>query len=490
MTLKNFSNLLKKRYLNIVRDLTNEQEELDDKLFFQLQMCLSERILDSNLHVQKTAIQAAYLLQQPKEKYCPIISSYLHLLKHESVVDIKLIVLDLIVLNTQTFDFMKSNLLFDTNIIVRDKVLSLIEKKIPVKYIDSKMKKKLIDCALSNKNYEILEKFLIKWIHFYGEQYPTMMDSNNNEVTNGNKYNCLEFFKSLSLEDLWFNCHDYKAIYSVDLVLAEITKTVFKYLVQTFGSLELIENLTLLINNNPKSLFKDINLAFYFRSLVRYFYSNNKIDLVESNLKIKLEIYFPNLINNLRANKSTTLIYYNLIDSLYYLNIETLNLDDDDNSLFKELINSIQFHDSNICLFELIFSKYESNSLGEFLKAIFNIPEFNDDYQIKKLMALVIAFLTKLTDSEFSNLQPIIVSYVNEDNSDHFSTSGNIVEYLVRDLILKQVSSLDPTVRILAIRALGLFATFMFDASTRFLAIFKNVGKFLLYLVLYFISLF
>lgn len=104
--------------------------QIDDKLFFKLQLHVGERLRDVNPRVQLNAIRAAALLQSPRDKYCPVVNAFADLLKRESLTDVKLLLVDLIAINNTTFELFKNELVYDTDRDVRLRVLTVLERKV------------------------------------------------------------------------------------------------------------------------------------------------------------------------------------------------------------------------------------------------------------------------------------------------------------------------------------------------------------------------
>ena len=64
-----------------------------------------------------------------------------HLLKNDSNIETRILILETIVINQLTFNIIKNELLFDTELEIRNKVLSLIQKKIPINFVNCKFVK-------------------------------------------------------------------------------------------------------------------------------------------------------------------------------------------------------------------------------------------------------------------------------------------------------------------------------------------------------------
>ncbi len=143
--------------------LESSDEKLNQSLFLKLQLNLVERLRDSNKKTQIFAIKAAAFLQIPHDKYCPIINSFLDLLKKESLPQIRTLLIESIAINDYVFNVFKHCLLYDTNISVQNKVLAVLEKKAENDYFDPEFKRQIVNCLLRSKSFNVLEKYIQKW---------------------------------------------------------------------------------------------------------------------------------------------------------------------------------------------------------------------------------------------------------------------------------------------------------------------------------------
>lgn len=141
-----------------------ERMSIDECVFVKMQKCLSEGVRDRFEKAQTNAIRAAYSLQSPRDPNCPIISSYLHLLKHDSLKTVRLQILDLIVINELTLEFFRTQLVFDSDSDVLNRLVRIVIKKVPNQYVDASFRRNLIECVLfRNENRNLTERLLYKW---------------------------------------------------------------------------------------------------------------------------------------------------------------------------------------------------------------------------------------------------------------------------------------------------------------------------------------
>jgi hypothetical protein len=231
--------------------------ELDAKLFLKMQITLIEGMHDCNLHAQTNAINAAFFLQDPHDKKCQIIACYLKLLRQESLNEVRLLILDRMVINNETFEFFKTSLIYDSDVDVRNRLVTLVLKKIPNKFVDARLRKDMLNCALfrSNRNYSDLAENLIQsWLIGPAD------DCAENRV--------MRFIASLDIETAWFTDHDPKNVAYIDEKLLLIMDIVYKSLLDTFELTELISNMNRYVTID--NVLNNFSAAFYFRSLVHF----------------------------------------------------------------------------------------------------------------------------------------------------------------------------------------------------------------------------
>lgn len=139
------------------------EEKLDERIFLKLQLNLVERLRDSNKKTQILAIKAASFLQTPHNKYCPIINSFMDLLKKESLPQIRMLLIESIAITNYVFNVFKHFLMYDTNTRVQSKVLAVLEKKAEKDLFDPEFRKQIVNCLFKSRNFDLLEKYIQKW---------------------------------------------------------------------------------------------------------------------------------------------------------------------------------------------------------------------------------------------------------------------------------------------------------------------------------------
>ena len=237
---------------------------------------LTKRFRDSSIRVQQAAIKASSSLQEPQMISCPVINEFIFFLKNDSNIETRILILDTIVINQLTFDILKNELLFDTELEIRNKVLNLIEKKIPINFINCKLKKNILDCLLRNNNIELIKKFL----KLFSENLKTDV-----------------FLSYLDLQKYWF-VHDADIIFSFEKLLT-IMNLLF---LQTESFAEKCVELNKLLEE--ENVFKNLNFSFYLSSLIFHFKINEKICFLKKNIIFEL-VNFENLIITELSNYKT-----------------------------------------------------------------------------------------------------------------------------------------------------------------------------------------
>lgn len=132
-----------------------------------MQLCVAEGMRDRDYQAQIEAIKAAYSLQHPRDKQCVIVEAYISLLEHDSLKQVRLLVLDSIVICRRTLDFFKSRLIYDSDEDVRNRVVKAVVKKIPNQFVDARFRRDLIECVLfRTASRELAEMLFFKWWRF------------------------------------------------------------------------------------------------------------------------------------------------------------------------------------------------------------------------------------------------------------------------------------------------------------------------------------
>jgi hypothetical protein len=374
---------------------------------------LTQRFRDSSVRVQQAAIKASSSLQEPQVISCPVINEFIFLLKNDSNIETRILILETIVINQLTFNIIKNELLFDTELEIRNKVLSLIQKKIPINFVNCKLKKNILDCLLRNNNIELTEQFL-------------KLFSENSKIE--------VFLSNLDLQKYWL-VHDTDIIFNFEKLL-----TLMNYLfLQTESFTEKFAEFNKLIGE--AKVFKYLNFSFFFCSLIFHFKINEKICFLKKNIIFELD-NFENLIITELSNYKTfdkILILFNLINAFFWLN-ENLNL-----KRLYVYIKALKYEPDCHYLIQAILKNLKNEEISEFIVLICTdlIEQLcNDEYE-KFLTSLSIA-ISKINLEDFDNLETI--------------DDLNLIEHIIVNVIPKFISHSEINIRALSVKCIGLAA--------------------------------
>ena len=375
---------------------------------------LTQKFRDSSIRVQQAAIKASSSLQEPQIISCPVINEFIFFLKNDSNVETRILILETIVINQLTFNIIKNELLFDTELEIRNKALSLIAKKIPINFINCKLKKNILECLLRNNNIELIEQFL------------KLFFSENSKIE--------VFLSNLDLQKYWL-AHDTDIIFNFEKLL-----TIMNYVfLQTLSFTEKCSEFNKLIEE--ENAFKNLNFSFYFSSLIFHFKINEKICFLKKNINFELD-NFENLIITELSNYKTfdkILILFNLINAFLWLD-ENLSL----NRLYV-YIKALKYEPDCHYLIQAVLKNLKNEETSKFIVLICTdlIEQLcNDEYE-KFLTSLSIA-ISKINSEDFDNLETI--------------DDLNLIEHIIVNVIPKFVSHSEISIRALSVKCIGLAA--------------------------------
>jgi hypothetical protein len=453
----------------------SQKPEFDDHTFQKMQICLVERLRDCNQDVQMVAIRAASMLQLPRDRYCPIVNSFCNLLKHESLINVSLLVLDCIVINNETFKLIKEDLIYHSNCDFRNKVFQIVYNKIPSKFIDSKLKKSIIEGLLRNKNRELLQEFIHKW-----------MTSNN---TDNKQLDLLNLVSKLEIDNVWMP----ENISSLDSIFEHLNQ-VMNLAFEEKSMNEIIDEINEISIN---SLFNSIEGSFLLSSFLRYFISNKNNETIErlnldsDELYIELNSFMRDNNTDTANKKNKFFITLNLLRSLFDLktlqndsfdenkltvvynyfeiiSFNNNNIDNIDNEHNDELELEI---DQNFYLYNLIIKQLDFNliiiDLCRFVikkyESFDNLIRPND--HLKSVISIVSAIFSNMEEKNYCELENIPIGKlldqeekeeegkVDENNN---TRDTSVIDYLIETIALGNISNLNPQIRRLSVRILGL----------------------------------
>jgi len=352
--------------------------------------------------------------------------------------------LDLMVINTLTYRFMTNELIYCNCDETRNKIISLIEKKVPNKAVNAKLKKFIIKYLLAQADFDLLDRLLAKWI-----------GGNSNSANSIDHLSIIDFIQSLQLDTVWYSAEKFKYEETclVDELLLQTMNRVFK---MCNNNLALINRLTM------ANIFDDLNAAFYFRSILAFLNQENEQAYLT---EVDSDKFYALLVENLRndsSNKNKTVIYFVLIDALFYFDNELDTLSSCDKLL--ELIDSIEYNEPNECLFNLILSKYDEKHLQELIWQSYLHCDIKRMDSLKKNLLLQSIYFSKLSEEGFNQLE-----WIESDDQ------TNLVEYLIDKFILANLSNVNPQLRALCVRSLGLASLTCFQLAESYVYMMSQV---------------
>lgn len=261
----------------------------------------------------------------------------------------------------------------------------------------------------------------------------------------------------MDLEREWFYDLEPSAVSYQDEKLSSIMQLVFEQVSATVDMNKLVATLASI---SDQKLFTNVNLALYFRALVA-FMRKLKLEQLCDDL-VDLDRFVSELIARLHQNSIEPLTAYFLIDALFGL---TSNAGPRDPALLGKLIDSIEYEPRFECLYDLVLGKFDRPTRVEHFWRLFEHYRITTSSQppvvLKKLLALF--YMMQIGDDFADACVP--------NDPDQLL----LIDYMVNDLLLKNISNLDVSVRALVARGLGCVASISVDLAKTFSHLFTQV---------------
>lgn len=439
------------KYLQLLN--LNSNGQLEDKIFVRMQIVCMDGIRDTSLSVQKAAIKTSSLLQVPKDKYCPIINSFIKILLHDSDTEIRLCVLDLIAINNLTFDLIKNQLIYDSDQEIQNKVLCIIQEKVPCKFFDANFKKIIITCLLKNKNTELTKKFILKWLQ----------ESKPGRCLNFCEKN-FQFIKSLDLKNFWYIEENYEYILYSDENLFNLMSFVYELFLDTKNLSKFLNDLSQFLSD--KVSFLNLDICFFIRSLL-YFCKLNDLCKVKDFLGLRLDDYFKNVV----------IPKQDFLETHFSINI-IFELTESNISILARFIELIEYSDEkSSCLFQTILARFDTKIQLEFIWNLFLECVLSED-KIKKFLSLFSIVLAHMNIEDFNEADNLNLNLDLFDRLEidlDIDLNQNVIEYLIENFVVKKFSDLDPKTRALCARALGHASLLNINIARNYFHIYNQV---------------
>ena len=403
---------------------------------------------DANSNVQLEAISAASFLQSPDDAYCSIINAYMFLLRHDSYQLVRIVILDNIALNNTTFNFLKDELIHDTDPDIRRKVIKIMLKKISNKFIVAKLRRKLVETVINDDQTGLLKALATKWL----------TKSVKNSASAQDRLSVLQFLKDLSLPSVWFQNELTSSLTFKDQKL-------FKLMTAVFDQDQINDNIAEFNATSAGLLFESFGAAFHFKSLVIYCYENNLLARFNTQVVIQSNVFYSDVIDKLcfeeEISPSVDLHFYQLLEASYYLDMNNFEEKLVPFVMFM-LSSTIKCHRPDLLIYQAVLSKLSNwKTRVDILKAVWNYYSLDRDdlEQLKKCLGIFSACMVQLTKLEYIQaLRDRPASLKDDlafDEVEEEEQTESLPKFLFKKLLLNSIQSQDPSVRALTIRIMG-----------------------------------
>lgn len=444
------------KFLKLTRQKNTESNDgsIDEDVFVRMQKCLREGVRDRHPSAQANAIRAAYSLQSSRDPACPIIAAYLHLLSHDSDKSARLLVLDHIVINERTLDYFRTQLVFDSDVDVRNRLVKLVLNKVPTEFVDAKFKRNLIECVLfRNANHDLTERLLYKWYFLVSMCFFRIILDKNIliERLDASQSNpIVSFLSSLDLKNEWFHDSDPRCMSHMDAKLLQVMDIIYHMILSDSNDLDaLISSMN--AHTSSQKLLTDSTCAFYYRSLVSFVTRLKFGELLDREFATGVLQAVIDSNTNIEP-----LVFFNLIEALFCF--ENLIATTDRESLSR-LVCAVRHTDGLEFLYERVIEKFEPRTRVEFVWKYYS-GYIRIGYEAEHLKRLLTVFSIVMAQINQTNLDKIDQWVLELDpnalDQDDNDNDQGVVEHWVRNLLLSNIVDLDPQVRMLVARGFGI----------------------------------
>lgn len=286
------------------------------------------------------------------------------------------------------------------------------------------------------------------------------------------------FISSLDLENEWFIDPDPRCMSYMDTKLVRVMNIVYEMILSDTNDLN-----SILLAVEPhmeiNKLLNDSTSVVFYRTLVNYVHKLKLNDLLDRQHASEL---LDKLLKLGPSSKISRFIWFNLIELV--LSFDGLVVDRDRQSL-TSLINAVRYDDNLEFVYECILDKYDAQHKIEFLwKYYSGFARFGyESEHLRKLLTLFSIIMAQIGDEQLEQID----DWVRElDPSaldlDEPGEQG-VVEHWTKNLLLTNLVDLDPQVRLLVARGLGIVSLLNAHLWTVFSDMFIKVGILLLLLV-------
>lgn len=272
------------------------------------------------------------------------------------------------------------------------------------------------------------------------------------------------------MEKEWFTDSDPKIMAFMDSKLTQVMDIIYNMFLSDSN-----HHIDVLISSlRPymaiEKLVTDSASAVYYRSLVTF------VSKLKLSGLLDLE-HASNLLNEILSSKITIrpVILFNLIEAVFCFDLIERNRDS-----LKKLAKSVRHSEDLEFVYECIVTKFDVKYQVEFLWKYYSgyIRFGYESGHLKKLLTLFSIIMAQLDDSSIDKVD----KWVQELDSDALfdDSEQDVIEHWVKNLLLNNIMDLDPHVRMLVARGLGIVSLANSNLWTVFSDMFIKVVNFFL----------
>lgn len=324
--------------------------------------------------------------------------------------------------------------------------------------MDAKFKKKVILC-LSRTQPDDDDGLLVKFVQKWARDRPGVE----------------QFVRGLSLDELWYADADLTKLGELDATLSRVMAAYYGLA----PVLSHVAEVNRLVADESTLFDGDVAGGFIVRTFVAHCRRTGQAALLEQHLIVDAEVLWRRTMAELAVatGRAGVLVCYHLVDAGFELlgdggDVSTAAATSLRQECLLDVLDAFEYSDACGCLVGLALAKTPRRCLLRLVFHFYDSVKITSVGDLKKCICILAELFARLSDEELTAIDVVPPSAGDADDSDR-----TLVDFLLQDFILTHVSHLEPDVRALSVRALGLAAVLRHSVAEGFLGLLVQVSS-------------
>jgi hypothetical protein len=138
-----------------------------------------------------------------------------------------------------------------------------------------------------------------------------------------------------------------------------------------------------------------------------------------------------------------------------------------------EWLFNMKYTPEQHCLYELLVTRLDKKKLKKLVEKVWEVLS-KDIKEVEKFLVIFSLYLAKLSNEDYLDMEQMVLN-MSLNNKEDNKENLNFIEFLVKNFVLKHISNVDPNIRALCVRTLGLVSLINTKFVEKYVHLFNQI---------------